>query len=452
PGRMGSDSREVTLAEGQTIENVVLTFPAGLRITGRVVDSTGRGMEGAFIRASNDREGLESTSEVNGVFVLEGFAPGELFLSAHKSGFLAARTWVTLPGPEVVLRIEPLARVSGRLAVRGRQVLQGGGVEYWVARDSWRRNVSFASADNLGRFDFAVPAGRCAMVARKEGLGQAALRLDLAPGERREVVIQLEPGGTVKGIVVLGETGEPVSGCELRLEPDAPGNSGNTAICLRSDPNGKFTEADVPAGTYTLVAEDLICAAARIEGIVVLPDQTTVVRVEVDRGQGIRGHVTKDGEPVDGARITVRKLDGRMEHTVTTSASGGFEAAGLSAGEYEVLCVAEGIKAPRRRKATVEEGGPFCGIDFPLGVALLRGRVTADGKPVPGAAVYVELVTVRDYNAECQTDESSEYAIDLPASGEYRFEVRKDEELQAGFITLPPGTTELRHGFELGTR
>ncbi len=78
--------------------------------------------------------------------------------------------------------------------------------------------------------------------------------------------------GTLTGVVRSAE-GTPISGAQVYLEGLELGNMANE--------DGRFLILNVPAGTYTAVAEFLGYAQARQENVTVLAGQTTVVNFEM---------------------------------------------------------------------------------------------------------------------------------------------------------------------------
>jgi hypothetical protein len=142
--RPGGPGRPFDLAEGQTIDNVVLALPSAGVITGRVVDDAGDVVTGAMVTPMRFRtvngerqlmpSGQMRSSDDNGTFRLFGLPPGKYYLSARADDFPRfggemsdpnptgfAPTF--FPGTAVASEAQPIEVVAGAEAVADLQLV-----------------------------------------------------------------------------------------------------------------------------------------------------------------------------------------------------------------------------------------------------------------------------------------------------------------------------------------
>ncbi len=192
---------------------------------------------------------------------------------------------------------------------------------------------------------------------------------------RRDLLLTLEPGLSIAGVAVDAETGAPVPGIRVRMEP-MPGKTGGYASGT-TGPDGTFEIGFPPAGEYALVfgnarerqpwtenPGDFL--ALRMEGIV---NGTAGIRAALTRGLALGGTL-RDGE---GGPLAARELEG-----MTVS---------FHAGE-------PGMESYPRMFAGWKKPGP--NGEFRFG-SLPPGRYTvsvAFRDPVDGGSVFFEPTTL----------------------------------------------------------
>lgn len=114
--------------------------------------------------------------------------------------------------------------------------------------------------------------------------------------------------GTLTGVVTDAQTGAPLSTVQVYLQ----GTSRNTL----SSNAGTFTLSDVPAGTYTLVAQRIGYQEARQEGIVVGGGQSVTVNLVMSPSILQMQEIVATGliDPVEGVRspVSVARIDREM--------------------------------------------------------------------------------------------------------------------------------------------
>jgi hypothetical protein len=164
--------------------------------------------------------------------------------------------------------------------------------------------------------------------------------------------------GRIRGRVIAAATGTPVQGATVRAARlGAPGIQRET----RTDENGRYALADLPAGTYSFFVIhpayleqnfDQPQPLARYR-MLELADGEQLVDVDfrLHRGGVITGVITdENGEPVPGVRVAALRemvsaigrnfIPVRADFTIPTDDRGRFRIYGLQPGAYLVLATA----------------------------------------------------------------------------------------------------------------
>lgn len=119
---------------------------------------------------------------------------------------------------------------------------------------------------------------------------------------------------------------------------------------------------------------------------------------QAERSGSVRGTVVNDeGQPIEGATITVTNLETAIEREATSDAQGQYQFRVLPPGAYTVLVTAPG------RQPQVLEFNLGIGETVPLKVELRPGEVVAETITVYGTATNMETTTTgenMDYDTE----------------------------------------------------
>jgi hypothetical protein len=380
---------------------------AGAVLSGRFLDAGGGPIAGGRLRIT----GVEATpgSGPPGGFSFEGVADGQghyrlivpaarYTLEARADGYAPARGYTDLHGRETRdFRLEPAARISGRVVTAGDQ-RPVAGAEVQAATTERRFDLlpPKTTSDAEGRFRLeGLPGGAFDVTARKGDLvGTAPQTLFLgAGGHSQDVEIAVSPGLSLSGTVKGGEgDGKPLASAQLILTLRAAGSLGpfDRSVSARSDKDGRFRLAGLLPGSYTLItsAEG---RAVKMEELSLAQSLTRDVVLEA--APTLAGVVlTAGGQPAGGAQVevTVRGAGanrfGAADHTVSDS-QGRFTLSRLSAGIATITArhgdeTAEvkdlPLRASERKELTVKlQPG-----------ALVSGQVTWDeGGPAPDLRV-----------------------------------------------------------------
>ncbi len=219
-----------------------------------------------------------------------------------------------------------------------------------------------------------------------------------APGQQAHVDIVLpsgppQPAGDVHGVVVSGDTGEPVAGVQVYLVPE--GSAGAVAVAT-TGPDGAFSMSRVPSGSAWFKAYDpdrRLCVGQR--WIDLLADTTNDVQIvtsTISTGsiQGtvyhnVGGHRT----PVAGAYVVAQEAG----TYAITDAAGAYRLDELPVGAVSLSATDPSSGEGASRQVSLTAQGQVLTVDFDLGPASgsIQGTVVdSQGNPVSGARVAVD--------------------------------------------------------------
>lgn len=333
---------------------VDLRLPDVGPITGRVLLPGGAPAAGAlvvpvagtlpharFADAASDPDFLgaqfpRATTEADGTFVIPDFpTQGSVVLEAQAVGYAPTRSAPVSAGTgKTVLKLTEGGKITGRV------VAQPGGAplaRMRVCLGFLEKDRRFASkvksvlTDAEGAFtlDHLRPD-----VYRLEAVGLAAAgkgaarwHFALAPDDvtvtadaPQVVELQARPGGTLRGKVLVRDTGEPVVGAELRLFPNLRGQMYRPVTSFSGCPFGFWTQAkgefeipDVAAGPYSLSAAKAGLYRTGNNGLLTVEvgagEAIDNVALPMVPGGAVRGRVLgPNGQTVAGVPLELRQV------------------------------------------------------------------------------------------------------------------------------------------------
>jgi hypothetical protein len=317
----------------------------------------------------------------------------------------------------------------------------------------------------------AVAPSVIALIGQDDAVGVQAVQSP-PPDRRRN---DRTGTGVIKGIVVDGQTGQPVGRARVRLLGTVGSEAGMTGT------DGAFSFSDLPPGEFAVQVEKSTFMASRY------PDGTRSIRashrgaslsdgevinlvIPLHRGGSIAGRVfDAHGDLVEGARVSAFRTRGAAAGAmkfseVRTNDLGEFRVARLQPGTYFLLVAAPRVyQSDLTRAATpsvepvptyypsaisigmahplhIPQGQSLTGIDVVLAEAMASGVdgvvVRRDGAPASAGFVNARLLgqhrmvgSVDAIGAPIRPDGT--FRFTLPP-GEYRLEARITDQGEAG--------------------
>jgi len=310
------------------------------------------------------------------------------------------------------------------------------------------RERAIAVTDGDGRYRIGPLLGELVLTVTAWGHADGRAEVELAPGEaelpgERVQDFALAPADAILRGRVVDPDHLPVRGASLVV--DAGAARGRRA---RSDADGWFEIAAVPAGEATLAIEHPEFPRQRAT-----IDTTGDATVTLAWGGAIAGLVLDHhtGDPLAGLAVTVDGSGGRVE--VASGPRGELTAGPLLAGTYTVRISVPGYLAVEREVEVpaAKRAGEVTVRDVRLELergALLAGVVRDRyGSRLPGARIVVS----RDGGApvEGRSDSEGEFRLRDVPTGEVTVRAEKGAMRGSKALTLRPGDEVLTFVIDL---
>ena len=253
------------------------------------------------------------------------------------------------------------------------------------------RREQYARADADGAFRLTgLPLEIVKLHVEHASYAARTVDLDLTSGAApAELTVQMLSGGTIEGRITRGDVpvvGEQVNVFQNWFHP-------KTTV---TDGDGRYRMGGLTAGSWSVSTGKFEFGAGGVSksGIAVGDGGVSTVDLELGVSEGtqvVTGVVTRGGEPVDGAMVSV--IDGRGYESmvaVQTDSQGAFRAEGVQPGRVTVqIATNDGVRATER--VDVPEEGETPAMQIELGGGTVRGQlVMLDGTPVSAAWIQVE--------------------------------------------------------------
>jgi protocatechuate 3,4-dioxygenase beta subunit len=312
-------SRPVAIATGEVVTGVDVVLEAGTYLFGKVRDGRGAAVAGAQITAQPEvGSPLQAFCDGDGMYRL-GPVTGKLELVATAYGHVEAHRTLELPavrGRSAAARREDLvldaadAVLAGALDDATGAAIAGATIEVTSGAGEGRHAVT--GADGTFSIDM-LPKGRVRVrVTHPDYPSDELDAVASTTGER--VRLRLRLGGQVEGVLLDDASGAPIAGMTI----DARGPAGATAEATTGT-GGLWKLGPLRPGTWRIdvklpgylpATRELDVPVSRAPGATSLRD----VRIELQRGALVGGTVrNRHGQRVAGARVKVRRADGRGE-------------------------------------------------------------------------------------------------------------------------------------------
>jgi hypothetical protein len=159
--------------------------------------------------------------------------------------------------------------------------------------------------------------------------------------------------------------------------------------------------------------------------------QVDGVKLEVDAGTRVHGHVTRHGKPVPGAQVTTRD----HEHMTQADAAGAYMLSGLPTGAVaiEAWDVHEKAFAPDKRVMLAPGDDQLVDLDLDGSGEILGDVVDEAGHTVPGVHVQFQLGNGADDACESMTDADGKFDCPMLIGGDYVAKVTPAAYTRQGF-------------------
>jgi len=345
-GRLATTT--VTLATDGEVRNVQLIEQALGEVTGTVFNSYGTGVvASARVTLAVDENLIPPrsvTTGPDGRFSFPGTPAGGITLQANDpvtglSGYAVATLPSTAPSFNVNIGLQPLAIVTVRV-LQPDATTPAAGVAVQVTGSNVSRTQD-TDAAGVARFadlplgDYTVRAD-----SREANLTRRAARMTRtfsSAGEQPDAVLTLGAVGTVVGRVRQSDGTTAAAGTTVRLIVESPLFSGVIETRI-ADVAGQFSFADIPAGSFRLVAEAAALGASA-NGAMNSRGDTVTLNLTLGASGKVRGRLVRanGSTPLGAADVLLTFIPQTSlagQSALKTAADGTFEFTQIPAGTF----------------------------------------------------------------------------------------------------------------------
>ncbi|MCH9649233.1 MAG: carboxypeptidase-like regulatory domain-containing protein [Deltaproteobacteria bacterium] len=338
----------IEVAEGATVEGIVLILEKGAVIQGRILAPDGKPVSQASLRLSKQSHrqdilgGAKSAvSDSQGHYRLEGLESGfEQTLDAfHEVYGQVRKTILVEPGEQRVdIIFEPGFSISGQVTDQQGDGIANAQLQLESNNHLFGGKTTRSGADGSYRFE-SVQAGRYEIEASHEDYAQSRteMPIEMAGSPVEGIEIRLSRGAAIYGRV-LGLDFDELARVELSAfqqnrRQTFPGSN-------HPDFEGKYRLENLSPGTWTVIAR--LDQGQAVTGTVTLDPGVAEVPLDLEFEDGLtlRGHVLVNEAPLDGAQVFVLQGPGGHFSATTTDYQGRFELSGLKEGSYQLRVTA----------------------------------------------------------------------------------------------------------------
>jgi len=410
PGAATLTSERVEVAPGDEVSLAPVVPDRGLAISGRVLDAeTLQPVPGARVscepgspsvfRAPHVVESAPGTStDTDGVFLLEGLDPGTCRAVVSASGYAAWRLDGVEPddiGFDIGdVEMDAGMTIVGRVSDRNDRPITGAAVE--ITEDAayayFAETTVRTNHDGYFRAE-RLPVGRWSLTAR---LGQETAREKIRGSSRETVEVDLVLGGIrIEGEIWLGESRAPGGTLVLTTAgSQAPGvvvmmervtadrqffGIDRQPMQFVVSPDGRFVGSGLEPGRYYASYTPVGAGAAPVTKILDVPRVDTFQCAIQYADAAVEGFVVDtDGLPVAGASVVASAGDGIQDATAYTDGEGRFSVRGLEPGRLVLT-------------ANHTDFAPSEPAEFELRDGYSEGPVVLELLPQDGAAILLTV-------------------------------------------------------------
>jgi len=493
-------------------EKVTLRLEAGSFIAGTVKLSTGEPAPGVRVEVRPEGGGgppmmgggtradevASATSGDDGRYKVDGLS-GRRFRAVawpETPGLAPAVRGGIAPGEQNAdLTLEPAAAVYGRVVLASdKSPVEGAAVSVGDAITK-----KSATTDAQGRFELApLPPSRHEVRASAAGRAESVVEVRLKAGERKEVVIELQPGCSIEGRVFAIAGGSPLPGATVRAievkkgEARRGGGGGGgmgrgpgeeamvevlssgadlsefmpqaeldklMARNTVTDSRGRFLLEELPVGDYRVYAAHPEYPGNGAATTLSTPGERAKVEVGLPEGGGIAGRVVdSDNAPRQDEAVIAFSFLGKAR-TARTNDKGEYKMRGVAPGSYFVM-LSPTIRARSGgrvnmnqafqgmnfdSKSAMVEMGRTTEVNFGSEVkALVTGQVARGGEPVPNQGITFFPDGGFAGLKATQTGEDGRYEVELIPG---KYVVRLDNQSES--LEVAVGTPRIERDFRL---
>jgi len=369
----------------------VVRLESATSVSGRVLDSAGNPIAGAFVSAIVDQERLtaRTTSSRDGSFAISAISKSAaLTLVIGKDGYVQAQFGVTtrgeLPEPVRLARAGTLTleieNLPTETAGAKRRVL------VWTRLESATTGYgAFRSLDasTYGEKPISIPlegSGRYRVRIQCTSRAVSESLVEVEDEENATLRVSLARGTRVRGLVVRGEDHQPISGAGIVvLLPSPPGAlpTDPSGIGTTTGPDGRFVLDDQAPGPISLFVHDSMRAGRFVSTRVSSAPEHDLGTLELRAYPSVRGRVLSDSALPSDAFMKLLDSNADEVGSAPIASDGAYEFPSLPQGRYGVGVGTQGDTTLQTALSSFYlRSGEQKILDVQYGPAQLEGRIS----------------------------------------------------------------------------
>ena len=459
----------VSVKSGEILKDVALAVKRGLEARGRVVDSAGKPIAGAEIRASRpesgggggarvmiqmaglSREKPDAASGADGSFRVAGLAPGDYALAVSREGYASKSVPAVTVNPEGVSEWAPVVLTAG-VPIGG--FVRNGKGEPIVGAEIFSFGEGSgprqATTDPEGRFRLEGLSPDRGVMINVRADGYAPLQRTVTPPSD-DLSLVLKTSGTIRGRVEDAGTNRPISDFSASVREPRGGGMGGMRIMMggrQSDrsfqsSDGTFELTDVAPGRWSVSASSPGYRPAEVTGVDVAEGETKEgVVLQLKKGAVVTGRVLDPGKGTGVPNASVSWSEdgggpgmgmlagfGGGQNAQTTDADGRFRFDGLAAGKVNLTARHPDFLDTSKPIDVKEEDESTVDLTLSIGGSLAGTVVGKDGRtPVAGAEVELDDQGSSRFGGgdSSRADGSGNFLFEHLKAGRYRVTARSN--------------------------
>jgi len=432
---------------------LVISLAKGEMLTGTVVDSRGKPVDRATVRAllNEDRDGnflpVEGVTDGEGRYHLDGLEAGtyRAEVASPEGGFVSAKVAVR-PGINRLDFTFPGGEVAGRVLGRGGAPIPDAVATLLPAVPSGvRPHTVTAAADGTFRMR-SVADGDYLLTAEAEDFAALAepAEIHVAGQAVQDLELRLDRGAVLTGKLIGVAPEDMRLGAIRAFSQSATGSmsSSPTGVVV----GGGYRIAGLRPGTWGVIAST--ADGRSVHGSVVIEpgmDQATL-DLEWAAGYTLSGRILVDHAPLADAYLTLHPIPAKMFSGSSafprTAGDGSFRITGVAPGRYLVSVSQSGIS----RREEIEVSGDR-EINFDISTGSLAGEIlSAAGAPVADALVSLAGESPDSAGPILQSDEQGHFEISRLVAGTYRATIQKEgfATAESQVVVTPGGMVQMQ--------
>lgn len=440
PGLQNGVQEAIRAEAGAVVDGVEIRLPAGVAVTGRVLDPDGVPIPRVQVGALSDMGGVWTRTAADGSFRVEAAAAGEVTLFFRTPGDLVAEQRdVVVPADGLRADFtlsagEPSLEIHGRVLDPEGTPVEGA----LVSLDAVRVHSSWDGSFVLRSPGKPHPSRPIEIAVEKGGFARSRTFVVPAGARVPSVTIYLEKGATIAGRV-LGLTGREENPVQVLLT--LPGEN-ESRLSVPVDAAERFRLGPVASGTWRVLAETWGIDWTVEKQVTIEPGQTEVlVDLEVPPVHTVSGRVLDpNGQPAAGIQLELRAAEYKTSGWQTTGADGTFSIQ-TTDGAYRLI--AQDERFAEVSQPVRVDGGPVEGLELQMDHGTrLQGRFSG---LAPGEVPVVHASANKTSSFRTgQVDLDGGWTIQGLAPGTWEVHVSRGlRPLTRRTIEIPPGVTDM---------